>query len=104
MSNDPTDLRAQESREAEEALTAKAKADLEVKDFTELMSTPRGRRFVFALLGRTGQYRTSFTSNRSLTDFNEGQRNVGLYYMDLINRYCLKEYVLMLTEHNQNDS
>ncbi len=78
----------------------KAKHDIsgEVKDFKEIMGTALGRRFVWSLLGKCGIYHTSFTGN-SKTFFNEGQRNVGLTYMNMVNRYCLKEYLLMVKEN-----
>lgn len=100
--SDPTDLRDADAREAREALEAKRQADREIADFLQQMSTQAGRRFVFGLLDRTGLYRSSFTSNRSVTDFNEGQRNVGLYYMEMVNAHCLDEYVLMLKEHAEH--
>jgi len=97
---DPTDLRGAEQDRQEDEKAEALVREKEVKDFCALMATAHGRRIVNGLLARCGLFRSSFTSNRSLTDFNEGQRNVGLYYMGLINEHCLDEYVLMLQEHN----
>jgi len=100
--SDPTDLRSAEAQEELDRLEAKRVADRDVADFRNQMSTQAGRRFVYGLLERTGLYRSSFTSNRSVTDFNEGQRNVGLYYMNMVNEHCIDEYVLMLKEHAEH--
>lgn len=49
------------------------------------MSDPRGRRFIWRLLGITGIFRSSFTGN-SETFFREGERNVGLKLLTEVTR------------------
>lgn len=98
MNDDPTDLRGQAKAQQKSQLEQKAERNKEVADFKLMMSTEWGRRVVWRLLEKAGVYRLSFTSNGAFTSFNEGQRNIGLYYMDLINSHCLEEYVMMLKE------
>lgn len=99
---DPIDIAGNEKQAKKDEQRDSAVHQTKVDDFKWLMSTASGRRIVWDLLAVTGQYRSSFTSNRSLTDFNEGQRNVGLRYVSLINDHCLVEYVLMLKEQEHN--
>lgn len=98
---DPTDVTGQD--EAREARSKSAQQELqnEIGDFKWLMSDKRGRRVVARLLGFTGIFRTSFSASGSQTFFNEGQRNVGLHWMGLINSQCPDEYVLMLKEQKE---
>jgi hypothetical protein len=72
----------------------------EVQDFQWLMSSKRGRRIVHRLLAKAGMYRSSFNQSGSVTAFNEGQRNVGLALMALIEAYCWDQYILLLQEKN----
>jgi hypothetical protein len=97
---DPTDLRGQEADAAERQRTALSEETLEVDDFKWLMGSMRGRRIVWRLLEKTGVNRTSMTGN-SYTFFHEGQRNVGLMLMALINDHCGPEYVKMLQERTR---
>lgn len=98
MHTDPTDLRGQDRAAQKSQLELKAEQHKEIEDFQLLMGSAWGRRLMFRLLERAGIYRLSFTSNGAYTSFNEGQRNIGLYYIDLINTHCLEEFVLMLKE------
>lgn len=98
MHDDPTDLRSQARASQKSQLELKVERDKEIEDFKLLMGSAWGRRVVFRLLERAGIYRLSFTSNGAYTSFNEGQRNIGLYFIDLINTHCLDEFVLMLKE------
>lgn len=93
----PTDLSAQRAETARlEALQQQVhKRDQE--DIKWLMSSQGGRRIMWGLLGRAGVFRSSFTGN-STTFFNEGQRNLGLIYLNLINEFCPDQYVTMARE------
>ncbi len=77
------------------------------EDVRWLMSNRRGRNFAYRLLDVTGIYRTSFTGN-SETFFKEGGRNVGLTFLNDLQRLTPDEYILMLKEHREikpsNDS
>jgi len=96
---DPLDLRGQERAKEQSDERNKQAAEQEREDFKWLMGSKRGRRIVWRLLERTGVYRSSFTGN-SETFFREGQRNVGLMLMALINESSPDQYALMLKEQN----
>lgn len=87
-------------RQAEDVKTKAANLDrTEIEDIKWLMSSPRGRRLVWWILEITGIYRTSFSSTRNVTDFNEGGRNVGLKVLARVNDHCLDQYEVMFQEH-----
>lgn len=94
---DPTDIRAEQARDEAAQAAALLVATGEKEDLVWLMSMPRGRRFMWRLLERTGIHRSSFTGN-STTFFNEGARNVGLQLQALILAHCAEDYVSMLLE------
>lgn len=101
MSNhDPFDLRAQEEAQADLDDRNRLDAQNEGDDFRWLMTSKRGRRIVWRWLERTGVYRSSFTGN-STTFFNEGQRNVGLMLMSMINEHAPEQYPVMLQEQKK---
>lgn len=68
-------------------------------DLRWLMSEPQGRRFMFGLLHAAGIFSLSFTGDNNRTNFNEGQRNVGLKYMAAIDRACPELYGVMVQEN-----
>lgn len=72
----------------------------EVLDLRWVMQDKRGRRHVWRQLQLTGVYRLSYTGDQG-TNFNEGQRNVGLRLLDEITRHCPAEYIEMLKEHQE---
>lgn len=94
---DPTDIRAEQARDEAAQAAALQVVTGEKEDLVWLMSLPRGRRFMWRLLERTGQHRSSFTGN-STTFFNEGARNVGLQLQALCLAHCADDYVKMLRE------
>lgn len=93
----PTDLNAQRLLEREQQTSAQLERDQELNEVKSLMEHPAGRRFMWRLLDKSGLFRTSFTGN-STTFFNEGQRNIGLIYMSMINETCPELYHLMVIE------
>lgn len=99
-SHDPFDTDAEVEEAAAQKQRQLSAAELKVNDFKWLMGSKRGRRIVSRLLDETGVFRTSFTGN-SETFFREGQRNVGLGLMALINDNCGDQYVLMLNERRE---
>lgn len=80
----------------------KQKADNARKTFVEdvrwLMSSPRGRRLVWWLLGKSGVSRTSFNNSGSVMAFNEGQRNIGLMLQAEVLEASPDAYMTMLQE------
>lgn len=97
MSDEPLDIRAEQERETEARERARLAEQGEINDWKWLMSTARGRRLVWRLLGKTGIFRTSMTGN-SYTFFNEGQRNVGLMIQAIITEHSPEDYAKMLVE------
>jgi hypothetical protein len=97
---DPTNLRLQSDEDDRLKRKAKTLSKVEQSDFVWLMNDKRGRRFIWLMLERTGVFRTSFTGN-STTFFNEGQRNIGLLLLDMINTYAPEQYLTALQERKK---
>lgn len=100
---DPLDTRGQEREQEAQAAKQRERQRIEVEDFKWLMAHKQGRRFVWRLLERTHLFKTSFTGS-SETFFKEGERNVGLRVMDLINDHAVEQYLTMVKEHKANDT
>lgn len=97
MNEDPTNLPALAEAQAARKTKAEHAALLKASDYKWLMSQPRGRRLMWRLLEETGLFRSSFTGN-SETFFREGERNVGLKTMAILNEHCVEDYAQMLLE------
>ena len=67
-------------------------------DIKWLMGNRQGRRIVWRQLDRAGVYRTSFGGNADTTNFNEGQRNMGLMLIADIHAHAPEAYTQMLAE------
>jgi hypothetical protein len=78
------------------------RADLVVRrqdeDLRWVLSDPRGRRFLWELLGRCGLYRLSYEHSGSATMFKEGERNVGLTLLGRITEVDHAAYLLAQEE------
>lgn len=98
---DPFDLKGQADRENDRRHFNAVEQTDEEKDWAWLLSTPRGRKMVADVLGWTGVFRTSFSTNGSEMSFREGQRNVGLRLLATIQR-CAPESVAELIKENTN--
>ncbi|CAB4161432.1 hypothetical protein UFOVP728_49 [uncultured Caudovirales phage] len=72
-----------------------------IEDVRWLMSSPRGRRLVWWLLGKCGVNRTSFNNSGSVMAFNEGQRNIGLLLQGEVIEASPEAYMTMLTEQRK---
>ena len=95
---DPLDLNGQQQLADERARQADNAERQESEDMKWLMSGKRGRRVMWRLLERAGIYRSSFTGN-SETFFREGQRNLGLVYLDQIHAHSPAAYSAMIEEN-----
>lgn len=80
---------------------ARSAREQELQDFSMLLATRPGRRFVWRLLSLTGVFRTSFDNSGSVTAFNEGQRNIGLRLLADVNEAGPEHYVVMLRESKE---
>lgn len=95
---DPFDLKSLQQKEETRRRDLELQAADEAADFRKLMTSKWGRRIVWRLLSRTRIYHSTFNNSGSVTAFQEGQRAVGLFLMELINQHCPEQYVLMLQE------
>lgn len=66
-------------------------------DIKFVMSSAKGRRFVWALLCECGIYGLSFR-NDGYTDFREGMRNIGLMYLAKAGNLAPQDYIKMMNE------
>lgn len=98
----PTDLRGRQEAKDAQALANRVARETELRQMRWLMGNAEGRRFMWALLGKTGMFRTSFTGN-SETFFREGARNIGLMMMDMINEACPEQYTVMVNEAKEGE-
>lgn len=96
--------KAYNSADPDQVKQAEVKAKLETLNNTDslyaIMQLKEGRNFVWWLLEEAGVFRTSFTGN-STTFFNEGQRNIGLKVMAILNEKCPDLYLKMLKENKR---
>ena len=97
-SHDPVDLDSQERARAEAQRAARLAKDTEEDDFKWLMSSKRGRRYVWRLLERAGVFRPSFNTNSMAMAFAEGNKNEGFRTLGLIHSLCPELYSVMLKE------
>jgi hypothetical protein len=88
---DDTDRKSQELAAANAERTR-------VDDLKWVMTSPRGRRLIGWLLNSAGVNDPSFNNSGSITAFNEGKRALGLVLLTEVQRHAFGNYVLMLTE------
>lgn len=74
----------------------------ELNDLKYILSTEQGKRFVWKLISRCGLFRTSFTGS-SQTFFLEGERNIGLYVLDLIMEADPEAYIKMYMQSKKDN-
>jgi hypothetical protein len=72
----------------------------EINDLRANMKTAHGRNTMWRLLSRCGVYQGGFQVDTNFLQFKEGQRNIGLHYLNLLTEYCFKEYQMMLSEQD----
>jgi len=70
----------------------------ELNDVAWVLSAPEGRRFFERYLGLCGVFRSSFGNGNDTTNFNEGERNIGLKLLNDLNEANPQAYVDMLQE------
>lgn len=71
--------------------------DRAVDDLRAVMGAPEGRRFMWALLGECGLFRSSYHPS-ALIHYNEGQRSIGLALLARLNDHCPDQYLTMQGE------
>lgn len=106
--HDPLDIRGQERAQAERNLRERIARENEDSDVKWLMSSKRGRRFVWRLMDQAGTFRSVFNTNSMAMAFAEGNRNTGLRILAMVTSLCPEHYPAMLKENtddrNQPDS
>ena len=95
---DPTDIRAIDDAQAEQAERDRLARESEDGDVRWLMGSKRGRRIVWRLLDRAGVFRLSFNTNAMSMAFAEGNRNEGLRVLAQIHALCPELYPVMVKE------
>lgn len=101
MSDNPTDLHAQQMIRDEKRKLDAARAKEKEDDFRWLMGSKRGRRIVWGLLEEAGVFRLSFNTNAMSMSFAEGNRNAGLRTLMQIHTLCPELYPTMIKENRQ---
>ncbi len=69
-----------------------------------VMSLRNGREWLHDLLVFCNVFSISHTGNALNTAFNEGHRDVGLYILADIMKFCPDNYVVMMREANERDT
>lgn len=95
---DPYDLRAQEEAETRDSEQKRITREQQVEDIKWLMQHPAGRRIATRLLAITGVRRTTFNPSGSVMSFNEGRRNVGLWFESELIAVSPEGYLKLLKE------
>lgn len=101
--HDPLDIRGQERAQAERNLRERIARENEDSDVKWLMSSKRGRRFVWRLMDQAGTFRSVFNTNAMAMAFAEGNRNTGLRILAMVTSLCPEHYPAMLKENTTND-
>lgn len=89
--SDPDQVRSRKSK-------AERARERELADLKLVMMSREGRRFMWRLLARCGIYRISFDGTRR-GDFNEGERNIGLWLHAEIAQADVRGYLEMQGEN-----
>ena len=99
---DPTDLEQQAADSDLRSATAQLATESDDAGFVWLMSGPKGRRFVYRVLDRAGVLRTSWVPNALQMSMLEGQKQVGYWLFDMIQRLCPEGFNTMMQENRKN--
>lgn len=100
-SYDPTDLRGQDKDKQEANARKRVVRETEIADVKWLMSSKKGRRFLWRLLELSGPFRLSFNSNSMTMAFNEGNRNLGNQLFSEVMTLCPEMYPVMVREQQE---
>ena len=76
--------------------------DKELDDLRFVLGSPNGRRLFWRLLSRCGVFRLSYTDKIAETNFNEGERNIGLFVLSEIMEAKPQRWVQMQQELGQS--
>ena len=71
----------------------------DIADFKWLMSDHRGRRFLWKTMGEGRLFQSSIGPTDAVTNYNEGQRNIGLLLLSQVNDLTPELYAVMAAEN-----
>lgn len=98
---DPYDgLQNDDSTQAPDAQVELRKQQ-EIDDLKWLMSNAQGRRIASRILERTGNRRSTFHTSGSVMAFNEGRRDIGLWFESELVAADDRGYFKMLREYTR---
>ena len=95
---DPYDLREQEEAGERDSEQRQFTRKQQEEDIKWLMQHPAGRRIATRLLEKTGVRQLSFNPSGSVMAFNEGRRNVGLWFESELLTHSPEGYFKLLKE------
>lgn len=99
MSNyDPTDLSGRDADKREAEARKRIVRENEIAAIKWLMSSKKGRGFMWRLLELSGPFRLSFDPNAMKMAFNEGNRNLGNQLFNEVMTLCPEMYPVMVKE------
>lgn len=101
--SDPTDIRAHDQDAETDEVLARERRRKELEDLKWLMAHPQGRRVATRILAEAGIYRSSFNHSGSVMAFNEGRRQIGLWFQAEIVDATPKGHIKMLEELQAKD-
>jgi hypothetical protein len=97
---DPTDLVGQADSKQEAEARQQVLRETEIADVKWLMSSERGRRFIYRLLEISGVFQISFDPNAMRMAFNEGKRDFGNRIFHQVMTVCPEQVPAMLKEQH----
>lgn len=71
----------------------------EMLDIKKILELPQGRRFIWSLLTKCHIFRSSFNYNTKQEDFDEGERNIGLFVLGKVNEANKEAFSQMQSEY-----
>lgn len=72
----------------------------DIQEFQHLMKDDRFRRFMANMLREPCHINASSLNSDCIQMARmEGERNVGLFYLDMLKKHALQDYALMISEH-----
>lgn len=72
----------------------------ETDDMRKVLETVEGRRVLWKILSQCGVFRSSVEHSGSMTYFNEGRRDIGLFLINEINNANSVSFSNMMKENN----
>jgi hypothetical protein len=97
---DPIDMPGQQADKKEADARKRLVRDNEIASIRWLMSSKKGRGFMWRLLELSGPFRLSFDSNAMKMAFNEGNRNLGNQLFNEVMTLCPEMYPVMVKEQH----